>query len=99
MAEQHGAARGGGCLGRWEDPTDPRLSPGGAPLAGLAPVHVYVGTREICLPDALALGERARAEGAAVEVTVCEGAVHVYPLVPAPEGRAARREIVREIAG
>ncbi|RBY89749.1 alpha/beta hydrolase fold domain-containing protein [Blastococcus sp. TF02A-26] len=82
-----------------DDPTDPRLSPGNGPLAGLAPVHVYVGTREICLPDATALRERARDEGAAVEVTVCEGAVHVYPLVPAPEGRAARREIVREIAG
>jgi monoterpene epsilon-lactone hydrolase len=82
-----------------DDPTDPRLSPANGPLTGLAPVHVYVGTREICLPDVVALGERARAEGAQVEVTVCEGAVHVYPLVPAPEGRAARREIVREIAG
>ena len=82
-----------------DDPTDPRLSPGGGPVAGLAPVHLYVGTREICLPDSLALGERARSEGAPVEVTVCEGAVHVYPLVPAPEGRAARRQIVREIAG
>jgi acetyl esterase/lipase len=81
-----------------DDPTDPRLSPGGGPLTGLAPVHVYVGTREICLPDALALRDRARVEGAAVELTVCEGAVHVYPLVPAPEGRAAARAIVREIA-
>ena len=82
-----------------DDPTDPRLSPGGGPLAGLAPVHVYVGTREICLPDALSLRDRARAEGADVELTVCEGAVHVYPLVPAPEGRAAAGAIVREIAG
>ncbi|MGY1769633.1 alpha/beta hydrolase fold domain-containing protein [Blastococcus sp. SYSU D00813] len=82
-----------------DDPTDPRLSPGNGPLAGLAPVHVYVGTREICLPDALALRDRARAEGADVELTVCSGAVHVYPLVPAPEGRAAARAVVREIAG
>ena len=82
-----------------DDPTDPRLSPGSGPLAGLAPVHVYVGTREICLPDALSLRDRARAEGAAVELTVCEGAVHVYPLVPAPEGRAARRAVVEEVAG
>jgi monoterpene epsilon-lactone hydrolase len=82
-----------------DDPTDPRLSPGNGPLTGLAPVHVYVGTRDMCLPDAVALGERARTEGAPVQVTVCEGAVHVYPLVPAPEGRAARREIVGEIAG
>ena len=31
-------------------------------------------------------------------MTVCDGAVHVYPLVPAPEGRAAAREIVRVVA-
>ncbi len=82
-----------------DDPTDPRLSPGNASLVGLAPVHVYVGTREICLPDALSLRDRAREEGAAAELTVCEGAVHVYPLVPAPEGRAAARAFVEEVAG
>ncbi|TFV55252.1 steryl acetyl hydrolase [Geodermatophilus sp. DF01-2] len=82
-----------------DDPTDPRLSPGNGPLAGLAPVHVYVGTRELCLPDALRLRDRGAAEGAHVEVTVCEGAVHDYPLVPAPEGRAAAAAIVQEVAG
>jgi monoterpene epsilon-lactone hydrolase len=81
-----------------DDPTDPRLSPGNGPLAGLAPTDVYVGTREICLPDVLRLGERADAEGAELQVTVCEGAVHVYPLVPAPEGRAAAGRIVRSMA-
>lgn len=81
-----------------DDPTDPRLSPGNGPLAGLAPVHVYVGTREICLPDALQLQERGRLEDVKVDVTVCEGAVHVYPLVPAPEGRAAARAIVDLVA-
>ena len=44
------------------------------------------------------LQERAVAAGAALEVTVCPGAVHVYPLVPAPEGRAEARRIVEEIA-
>jgi epsilon-lactone hydrolase len=81
-----------------DDPTDPRLSPGNGSLTGLAPVHVLAGTREICLPDALSLRDRAAAEGAPVELTVCEGAVHVYPLVPAPEGRAAARQVVQEIA-
>ena len=81
-----------------DDPTDPRLSPLNGPLTGLAPMHVYVGTREIVHPDALLLQERARADGAPLELTVCEGAVHVYPLVPAPEGRAAARAIVAEIA-
>ena len=82
-----------------DDPTDPRLSPGNGSLAGLAVLQVYVGTHEICLPDVLRLQERGLAEGNKPEVTVCEGAVHVYPLVPAPEGRAAARAIVEAVAG
>jgi len=89
-----GAAWAGG-----DDPTDPRLSPLNGPLAGLAPMDVYVGTHEICLPDVLALQARVQQEGGGVEVTVCAGAVHVYPLVPAPEGRAEARRIVDRIAG
>lgn len=81
-----------------DDPTDPRLSPINGPLAGLAPVDVYVGTRDLCLPDVRELGRRALAEGAGVGVTVCAGAVHVYPLTPTPEGRAAATRIVEEIA-
>jgi monoterpene epsilon-lactone hydrolase len=82
-----------------DDPAQPRLSPLNGRLTGLAPMHVYVGTREIAHPDALLLRDRARAVGAPLELTVCEGAVHNYPLLPVPEGRAAAREIVREIAG
>jgi acetyl esterase/lipase len=82
-----------------DDPRDPRLSPVGGPLVGLAPVRIWVGTRDLLLPDALRLRDRAAAEGADVEVTVCEGAVHVYPLTPTPEGRAGTREIVAAIAG
>ena len=82
-----------------DDPTDPRLSPLNGPLTGLAPMDVYVGTRELCLPDVLLLQKRASAAGAQLDVTVCEGAVHVYPLIPAPEGRSAARRIVSEISG
>jgi acetyl esterase/lipase len=81
-----------------DDPTQPRLSPLNGPLAGLPPLHVFVGTHEICLPDVLELGEKAAAAGTSVDVVVCEGAVHVYPLVPAPEGRAAARRIVQLVA-
>ncbi|WP_324277371.1 alpha/beta hydrolase [Blastococcus brunescens] len=82
-----------------DDPTDPRLSPINGSLAGLPPTDLYVGTRDICLPDAHLLRDRAEAAGAALRLVVCEGAVHVYPLVPAPEGRAAAREIVATVAG
>ncbi|SDF20623.1 Acetyl esterase/lipase [Blastococcus aurantiacus] len=81
-----------------DDPTQPKLSPINGQLAGLAPMDVTVGTRELCLPDVLLLQERAAAAGAELRVTVCPGAVHVYPLVPAPEGRAEARRIVEEIA-
>ena len=82
-----------------DDPTQPRLSPGNGQLAGLAPIDVYVGTHEIGLPDGRLLIERARAAGVLGHAEVCAGAVHVYPLTPTPEGRAARRLIVQRIVG
>ena len=36
--------------------------------------------------------------GARLDLTVCDGAVHVYPLTPTPEGRAAARELVERVA-
>ncbi|MFG2958716.1 alpha/beta hydrolase fold domain-containing protein [Streptomyces sp. NPDC048291] len=81
-----------------DDPAQPRLSPVNGPLDRLAPVDVCIGTRDLFYPAVRRLAERAAREGAAVHVTVCEGAVHVYPLVPAPEGRAAARAIVRSAA-
>jgi len=81
-----------------DDPAQPRLSPVNGPLAALAPTDVYIGTRDLFYPDVRRLEERAEAEGAAVNVVVCDGAVHAYPLVPAPEGRAAARAIVRSAA-
>lgn len=81
-----------------DDPTQPRLSPLNGPLEGLAPIDVSVGAREICLPDVLELERRATAAGAEIRVEVCEGAVHVYPLTPTPEGRAEARRVVDLIA-
>lgn len=81
------------------DPSDPRVSPINGRLRGLAPISVWFGTRDMLYPDVLRLQRRADTEGADLTLTVCENALHVYPLVPAPEGRAAARAIVREIAG
>ncbi len=38
--------------------------------------------------------ERAAADGARVDLTVCPGAGHVSPLTPTPEGRTGTREVV-----
>ncbi|MFI6247724.1 alpha/beta hydrolase fold domain-containing protein [Streptomyces sp. NPDC051016] len=81
-----------------DDPAQPRLSPINGPLAPLPPIDVYIGTRDLFFPDVRRLQELAAETKADVNVTVCEGAVHVYPLVPAPEGRAAARAIVRSLA-
>ena len=82
--------------------TDPRVSPTLASdeaLAELPPVDLWVGTRDITLPDTRLLAARLRA--AAVDVRLHEeaGAIHVYPLLPVPEGRVARRELVARVTG
>lgn len=81
-----------------DDPGDARLSPINGPLNGLAPVSVFIGTRDIFYPDVCRMRDRAAAEGTTLDVTVCPGAVHVYPLTPTPEGRAAATRIVKDIS-
>jgi acetyl esterase/lipase len=82
-----------------DDPTGPRLSPGNGLLAGLPPTSVFVGTREIGYPDAAAFAEAADAADVDVELVVGEDAVHVYPLVPGPEGAEGARAVADVVAG
>lgn len=82
-----------------DDPTAPRLSPANGVQAGLPPTTVLVGTREIGYPDAVTFAEEAAAAGVEVELVVAEGAVHVYPLVPAPEGAEGTRAVVAAVTG
>lgn len=81
------------------DPKLPELSPVHGDLAGLPPITVYVGTRDILWPDAVVLARRAKAAGVELELVEAPGLMHVYPLVPVPEGRAARDRIVHDLAG
>lgn len=76
---------------------DPRVSPLAADLAGLGPLTIFVGTRDILWPDARLLRDRARAAGVEVELHERPGLVHVYPLLPTRSGRDARGSIVRRI--
>jgi len=88
-----GAAWAGG-----DDPTLARLSPGNGPLAGLPPTTVLVGTHELCLPDSTDLLAAARKAGVDADLTVVEGALHVYPLLPVPEGAEGTRQVVAAVA-
>jgi acetyl esterase/lipase len=83
---------------RGDDPALPRLSPINGPMAQLPTTDIYTGTRDLLHPDALRLAKAATAAGSTVNLTVCEGAVHVYPLLPAPEGRSATRAIIHSLA-
>ncbi|MDP7701667.1 alpha/beta hydrolase [Mycobacterium sp. TY815] len=78
---------------------DPRVSPLAADLTGLGPLTVFSGTRDILNPDARLLAEKAAAAGVDIEYYEQPGLIHVYPLTPTPEGRAACRIIVERIGG
>lgn len=84
----------------WADGTDlrdPRLSPLYGDLQGLPPVEIWVGTRDITMPDCRVLRDRLPAATLA-DYHELDGAVHVTPLLPVPEGRASRRAIIEGIA-
>lgn len=100
--------------GRWYanhlDVEDPRVSPLFGDLVGLPPILMFCGSHDILVIDALRFAERARhesgrgADGTAPDVTYHEepGLMHVYALLPLPEGRAARQRIaafLREAQG
>lgn len=73
---------------------DPRVSPLRGTFAGLAPLTVFTGTRDVLAPDGRELVRRARAAGVEVEFHEAVGLPEGYPLLPVPEGRAARDRVV-----
>lgn len=78
---------------------DPRVSPVNADLAGLGPITLFSGTRDLLNPDARRLVGRAGAAGVRVDYHEAQDMVHVYPLLPIPEARAARSAIRRALTG
>lgn len=92
-----GAYLGGG------NPRDPLASPVYADLAGLPPLLLQAGTREILLDDATRVAERARAAGVSTTLELGEGLIHAWQLFgDIPESRESLRsigEFVREHTG
>ncbi|QHC56884.1 alpha/beta hydrolase fold domain-containing protein [Rathayibacter tanaceti] len=90
--------RGGRVLAdRWRgslDLLDPVVSPLFGDLAGLGPLTVFTGTRDVLNPDAHLLAERAAVAGVPFELHEAVGQVHVYPFVPTRTGRAAQDDLV-----
>lgn len=81
------------------DPRDPRLSPINGEMAGLPPTDIYQGTRDMLRPQVEALAGRMRAAGMQVDLTLCPGGLHVYPIFDAPESHAATARISARLRG
>ena len=77
-----------------EGVADPRVSPGLADLAGLPPALMFCGTRDLLQPACDVLFERADAADWSLEYVVAPGLIHIYPLLPVPEARAAFEHMV-----
>ncbi|MEU8773754.1 alpha/beta hydrolase [Streptomyces sp. NPDC048606] len=97
MLARPGLAEAGRLYAGTLDVADPRVSPLHGSFAGLAPLTVFTGTRDVLSTDSRELLLRARAAGAQVEWHEEAGLPHAYPLMPVPEGRAARERIVELI--
>ncbi|KJC63032.1 Acetyl esterase/lipase [Agreia bicolorata] len=79
------------------DLLDPVVSPLYGELAGLGPITLFSGTRDVLNPDARLLVEKAAAAGVELDYHEGAGQVHVFPLLPTAVGRDARAIIVARI--
>lgn len=84
-------------IGRiWTGDAEPsyyKVSPMYGELTALPKVFLFVGTREICLPDSRKYVELLKAAGADYEYFEYPMMNHVFPLYPIKEGIEARKQI------
>jgi acetyl esterase/lipase len=79
------------------DISDPTVSPLNGDPAGLGPIVLFSGTRDILNPDAHLLLDKLTEAHVIVEFFEGVNEVHVYPLLPTKTGRQARDTIVGNI--
>lgn len=77
--------------------TDPRVSPLYGDLSGLCHVTLTAGTWEVLYPDIMLLDQKLKAAGTECGLIVGERMIHCYPIIPAPEAKAAQAVIWAEI--
>jgi epsilon-lactone hydrolase len=80
-----------------DGPERTEVSPLFGDFAGLGPMLVFTGTRDVLYPQACRLAEKAREAGVPVELIKEAGLIHDYPLMPTPEGRSAVDRIINFI--
>jgi acetyl esterase/lipase len=80
------------------DPASYLVNPINGNLKDLAPISVFIGTRDILLPDCRKLRDRAAAEGVKLNYREYEAMLHDWMLISLPESKQVLKEIV-EIVG
>lgn len=76
------------------DPKHYMISPIYGDLHGLAKIHLFVGTHEICYPDAEIFKKLAEEQGVELEYYPYKEMIHVWPILSFPESKDAREKIV-----
>ncbi|WP_285960465.1 alpha/beta hydrolase [Pseudomonas tohonis] len=73
------------------------VSPIHGDQAGLPPTLLFAGTRDIAHYDELLFADKAIEAGVELELCVGREMVHVWPILPIPEGREALARIVAHL--
>lgn len=93
LAESGLRAAGRWWAGAWCSPDDPAVSPLNMNLAGLPPLDVFIGDRDILRPAVDRFAGRAERAGARLVVHEVPAMFHVWMTRWIPEGRRTRREL------
>jgi epsilon-lactone hydrolase len=93
-----GLKYGGEVYARDVDPKSYLVSPVYGSLKDLAPVTLFIGTRDILYPDCRKLRDKASAEGVRLDYREYDQMVHNWMLGPMPEAKHAIAEIVETIS-
>lgn len=81
------------------DERDHRVSPLFGDLTGLAPISVFIGTRDILLPDSRRLHRRLQETGDPIDYEEYPGMFHGWVLQSLPEARTATRRVAELVEG
>jgi acetyl esterase/lipase len=88
----------GAVYARDVDPKSYLVSPVYGSLKDLAPLTLFIGTRDILYPDCRKLRDKAADEGVRLDYREYDGMVHDWMLGPLPEAKHAIAEIVDTIS-
>lgn len=93
-----GLKYGGAVYARDVDPKSYLVSPVYGSLKDLAPVTLFIGTRDILYPDCRKLRDKAATEGVRLDYREYDQMVHNWMLGPMPEAKHAIAAIVETIS-